>query len=105
MAAGRRAFERRVVVLGPGGRRPYRDEEWRGAIVSIERRGAIVSIEQGEIELERPGHAPRPFRRGDLLWLAGLGLSAIHNPGPFPAVLAATSRRRAPDRTPKRRPT
>jgi hypothetical protein len=96
MAAGRRAFERRVVVLGPGGRWPYRDEEWRGA---------IVSIEQGEIELERPGQAPCPFRRGDLLWLAGLGLSAIHNPGPFPAVLAATSRRRAPDRTPKRRPT
>ena len=78
------AFERRVVVLAPGSRHPYRAEEWHDA---------LVSIDNGEIRLERPGQPPRPFRRGDLLCLTGLGLCAIHNPGPLPAVLTALSRR------------
>jgi hypothetical protein len=77
------AFARRVVVLQPGARRPYRAEEWRDALVVVER---------GVIELERAGQGPRAFRRGDLLWLADLGLRAIHNPGPGPAVLMALTR-------------
>ena len=90
------AFERRVVVLSPGERRPYRAEEWGDA---------LVSIDSGEIRLEGAGKAPRPFCRGDLLWLGGLGLSAIHNPGPNPAVLIATSRRLPSDTFDERRPT
>ena len=78
------AFERRVVVIGPGDRRPYRVPEWRDA---------LVSIDSGEIELECAGQPPQRFRQGDLLWLGGLGLRAIHNPGPEPAVLTALARR------------
>jgi hypothetical protein len=80
-------FARRVVVLAPGDRRPYRAEEWGDA---------LVSIDSGEIQLEGRGQPPRPFRRGDLLWFEGLGLSAINNPGPEPAVLVVTSRTRRP---------
>jgi hypothetical protein len=78
------AFERRVVVLGPGGRHTYRPDEWRDA---------LVSVDSGEIELECAGQPPRAFRRGDLLCLADLELIAIHNSGPEPAVLTAVSRR------------
>jgi RNA polymerase sigma-70 factor (ECF subfamily) len=73
---------RRVVVLPPGGRHRYRVEDWRDALVWIER---------GEIEL---GCAGRPrFRQGDLLWLGDLCPNAIHNHGPVPAVLVAVWRR------------
>jgi hypothetical protein len=90
------AFERRVIVLAPGEHRPYRAEEWGDA---------LVSIDSGEIRLECAGKTPRPFRPGDLLWLGGLGLSAIHNPGPVPAVLIATSRRLHSATIDSRRPT
>jgi hypothetical protein len=78
------AFERRVVVVEPGGRRPYDEAEWRDA---------LVAIDSGAIRLEREGQPPRRFRQGDLLSFAGLGLSAIYNPGPEPAVLSAVSRK------------
>ena len=77
------AFARRVLVLPPGARRPCRDGEWKGT---------LVAINSGRIELERAGQPARRFQQGDLLWLGGLGLSAIHNPGPAPAILTAVSR-------------
>lgn len=88
------AFDRRVVVLPPGQRLAYSADEWRDALVSIDR-GAIL--------LECDTHAVRRFRRGDLLCLDGMGLTAIYNPGPEVAVLTATSRRLPPKRTEPRR--
>ncbi len=78
-------FALRVVVLGPGGRRAYDEAEWRGA---------IVVVEWGEIVLEPRAGSSYGFRRGDVLWLQGLALQALHNPGREPAVLAAVVRRR-----------
>jgi hypothetical protein len=80
-----RRFVRRVLVLAPGDRHPYRATEWRDALVVIER---------GQVELEFAGQSPRRFGREALLCFGGLGLSAIYNPGPDPAVLMAVWRRR-----------
>jgi hypothetical protein len=77
-------FELRVVTVAPGHRRDYDQAEWRDALVVVER---------GELELECLGGSRRCFRRGDVLWLEGLPLRALHNRGPEPAVLAAVSRR------------
>jgi hypothetical protein len=78
------AFVRHEVTVPPGGEHPYDPEEWRDA---------LVVVEHGEIELEcDAGHLAR-FRRGDILWLAGLPLRVLRNDGPEPAVLVAVSRR------------
>jgi quercetin dioxygenase-like cupin family protein len=92
--AGRRrlpaSFERREVTIAPGGTRPYDEAEWRDA---------IVVVEQGEIEVEGRCGTRRWFRRGDVLWLTGLPLRALHNHADVPAVLIAVSRRARPDIT------
>jgi hypothetical protein len=87
-------FQRRVVVLGPRDRRAYRPADWRDA---------IVLVDHGQIQLEFAGQPPRRFGRGALLCLGGLGLSAIYNHGPQPAVLIAVWRRPAPKQPPKQR--
>jgi hypothetical protein len=79
------AFELRVVAIAPGRARAYHEGEWRDALVFVER---------GEIELESACGSPR-FARGDVLWLIGLPLRALKNPGREPALLVAISRRRA----------
>jgi hypothetical protein len=78
-------FERRTVVIAPGCARAYDEAEWRDAIVVVER---------GQIELEFPGHGRLRFERGDVLWLDGLPLRALHNRRPGSAVLSAVARRR-----------
>jgi quercetin dioxygenase-like cupin family protein len=77
-------FEVRAVRVEPGGHRVYHGAEWSGA---------IVLVGHGEIELECLSGERRRFRRGDLLWLAGLPLRALHNHGRERAVLVAVSRR------------
>jgi hypothetical protein len=79
-----RAFVLRAVAVAPGGRRAYDEGEWRDAIVVVKR---------GEIELECLSGISHRFRRGDLLWLSGLPLRALHNRGGEPALLVAVSRR------------
>jgi hypothetical protein len=79
------SFERRVVVVAPGRQRAFDDAEWRDALVVVER---------GEIELVCLGGTCRRFGHGDVLWLIGLPVRTLHNPGREPAVLAAVSRRR-----------
>jgi hypothetical protein len=70
----------RVVEIPPGGARPYDGAEWLGALVFVDR---------GEIELEcRDGRRPR-FAGGAVLWLAGLPVRHVRNPGSVPAVLVA----------------
>jgi hypothetical protein len=78
------AFERRVVTIPAGCERAFDEREWRDAIVVVER---------GGVELECSGGSCHQFRRGDVLWLSGLPLSALRNPGREPAWLAAISRR------------
>jgi hypothetical protein len=77
------AYELRVVVLTRGVERPYEEAEWQGA---------LVVIEHGHIELEGLRGGRRRFRQGDVLWLSGLPLRALHNPGPEPALLVAVAR-------------
>ncbi|HKA87925.1 MAG TPA: hypothetical protein VKE22_09680 [Haliangiales bacterium] len=80
-----RDFEMRVVTLAPGCRDVLDDGEWQDA---------LLVVEQGDIDLERD-HAPRVrLHGGAVLWLWGLGLRALHNPGPVPTVLVAVQRRR-----------
>jgi quercetin dioxygenase-like cupin family protein len=80
-------FAKRVVTLEPGASRPYLAHEWHDA---------IVVVEAGEVQLECGDGGRRVFAAGAVLWLAGLGLLALHNAGAEPAVLVAVSRRRGP---------
>jgi hypothetical protein len=77
-------FSRRVVTLGPGSSVPYVEQEWRGAVVVVER---------GDVEFECQRGGLRRFGPGDVLWMDGLGLRHITNPGEEPTKLVAVSRR------------
>ncbi|CAN5505008.1 hypothetical protein BH20ACT2_BH20ACT2_05930 [soil metagenome] len=78
------SFALKVVVVAPGTARTYDEAEWRDA---------LVLVEHGRVELECCAGGRTGFGRGDLFWLAGLPLRALHNLGPEPAVLCAISRR------------
>jgi catechol 2,3-dioxygenase-like lactoylglutathione lyase family enzyme len=71
------------VELAVGEVRPFDEEAWRDAVVLVER---------GEIALVCAAGGRRTFRRGDVLWFAGLDLRELHNAGAGPAVLVAVSR-------------
>ncbi|MCW2882705.1 MAG: hypothetical protein JWQ95_6805 [Sphaerisporangium sp.] len=81
------SFELRTVVVAPGRARVYDEAEWRDAIVVVER---------GLIELCCTKGRRLEIGRGQVLWLHGLPVLALYNPGREPAVLAAVSRRTAP---------
>jgi quercetin dioxygenase-like cupin family protein len=78
------AFDVRVVEVAPGAERASHEAEWRDALVVVDR---------GEIELDCVGGSRRRFARGAVLWLGGLPLRALRNPGAEPAVLVAVTRR------------
>jgi glyoxylate utilization-related uncharacterized protein len=80
-------FLRRAVTIEPGEHRPYDPDEWWDA---------IVYVEDGEVDLECRAGATTRFTRGDILWLTGLPLCRLHNPGLEPARLVAVSRRDTP---------
>jgi hypothetical protein len=79
------AFQLREIAVAPGAERLYDEEEWRGALVVVER---------GEIELECLAGGSRRFATGAVLWLFGLPLRALHNRGAEPALVVAVSRKR-----------
>jgi hypothetical protein len=79
------AFQLRRITLGPGRRHAYDPWEWQDSLVVIER---------GEVELECLSGACRSFGGGDILWLAGLPVRALHNHGNDPALLVAVRRRK-----------
>jgi quercetin dioxygenase-like cupin family protein len=83
-----RGFELRVVTLSPGSQLPYAEAEWEDSLVVVER---------GRVDLECMAGGRRRFRPGDLIWLVGLRLRAVHNPADEPAVLVAIRRRTATD--------
>jgi hypothetical protein len=78
-------FEVALVTIAPGGNRTYDPAEWADALVVVER---------GEIELECTHGGPLRFVAGEMLWLCGLGVRALHNPGSRPALITAFRRRR-----------
>lgn len=78
------SFERRVVIVAPGGTRPFHEDEWSDA---------LIIVDSGEIELEGLSGRRYIFGQGDVLWLVGLPLRALHNRGNEPAVLVAVARR------------
>jgi hypothetical protein len=76
-------YERRIVHLAPGRSLAHDEAGWRDA---------IVVVAYGIVEVEGRAGGRRPFRRGDVLFLAGPGLRALHNRGPGPAVLVGVRR-------------
>jgi hypothetical protein len=76
-------FAVRPVAVAPGSTLPYVEGEWRDA---------LVVVEGGEIELESVNGRRLRFANGDVLWLSGLPLRALHNTGAEPVLLAAVSR-------------
>jgi hypothetical protein len=76
-------FAQRVLTLPPGTSRRYAEAEWVDA---------IVLVATGVIEVEGVGGSRQCFERGDLLWLTGLPVQALHNASDRPAVLVAVSR-------------
>ena len=77
-------FERHVVTVAAGERRRYDQAEWDDA---------LVVVQAGPVELEGLTGRRFRFQRGDILWLTGVRLRALHNPGPTPVVLVALRRR------------
>jgi quercetin dioxygenase-like cupin family protein len=77
-------FRLRGVTLAPGSSRPFREEEWDDALVVVER---------GELELECNAGGRRRFGAGAVMWLQGMNLRTLHNPGAEATVLSAVSRR------------
>jgi hypothetical protein len=76
-------FDVRRVVVSPGVERLFVEAEWRDA---------IVVVESGGLELESRTGVRWRFARGDVLWLIGLPLRALHAYGQTPTVLIAASR-------------
>ena len=77
-------FRRLQVIIAPGRVLPYRRSAWRDAIVVVER---------GSIELLCSDGRRYGFGCGDVLWLDGLPVRCLRNPGHTRAVLVAVSRR------------
>jgi hypothetical protein len=89
-------FRVRTVILPPQTVRRVDQGAWRDALVTVER---------GEVEVVGEHGARSRFVSGDVLWLAGLPVRELRNPGLAPAVLQAVSRRpRLARRPPRRRP-
>ena len=84
----RRAAFARSAVTGSaaGASRPHREADWEGA---------LVVVEDGVIELECVRGGRRRFETGAVLWLSGIPLVAMHNPGPTAALVVAVFRRGA----------
>lgn len=78
------SFRTTVVTIACGDTRTYDDAEWHDA---------LVIVAAGEVDLECPAGGRHRFRPGNLLWLTGLGLRALHSVGAEPVVLVAVSRR------------
>ena len=80
------SFRSRTVTIRPGGTRPYEEAEWRDALVVVECGAVVVECHAG---------GRRTFRAGEILWLTGMGVRALHNEEQESAVLVAVSRRAA----------
>jgi len=78
------AFRRRTVTIPAQETVPYVAEHWRGAIVTIQR---------GSVDLCCVRGGRRRFGEGAILFMDGLALESLRNPGVDDVVLVAVSRR------------
>ncbi len=78
-----RTVDLRLVSIPAGGAKPFVAAEWDDS---------LVVVEQGSVELECVRGGRRAFATGAVMFLTGLPLRTIHNPGPETALLAAVSR-------------
>jgi quercetin dioxygenase-like cupin family protein len=78
------SFRSRTVTIRPGATRPYEEAEWRDALVVVENGVVVVECHAG---------GRRTFGTGEVLWLTGMGVRALHNEGQESVVLVAVSRR------------
>lgn len=85
-----RWVHRHVIVIEPGGARPYDESEWRDA---------LVVVEEGEVTLECTRGGFTTFRSGDILWLVDVPLRTLRNLGRDRAVVVAVSRQDRPGQT------
>lgn len=77
-------FERGELVLAPGAERVFVVAEWVGA---------LVVVTAGVLELVCAAGVRRRFGAGAMLWLAGLPVESVRNPGDEPVVLLVLARR------------
>jgi len=89
-------FRSREITLAPGTTLSYDESEWQDSLVVVER---------GTLELLGTDGSRTRFGRSGILWLTGLALRALHNPGSQTAVLRAVSRRPDPRHGAPGRPT
>jgi len=78
------AFVRRVVEVAPGSTLAVDPVDWCGA---------VVVVREGVVHLRLRSGVQQRFATRDVLWLAGLDVRDLHNPGPDPAVLVSVRRR------------
>lgn len=78
------AFRRRAVTIPAQETVPYVAEDWVGA---------LVMIECGSVDLCCVRGGRRRFVEGAILFMEGLDLVSLHNPGLDDVVLVALSRR------------
>ena len=78
------AIRQRTVTIRPQDTVPYVAQDWHDA---------LVVIEVGEVDLCCVRGGRRRFGKGAILFLEGLALKALHNPGLEDVVLIALSRR------------
>jgi FAD/FMN-containing dehydrogenase len=76
-------FDRDRVILAPGAELALVEPGWEDR---------MIVVEAGEIELECRGGATVRFVRGDLLFVRGLAVRLIRNPGQMSAVLVTVER-------------
>jgi quercetin dioxygenase-like cupin family protein len=81
-------FDVQVTIVAAGREHPWREADWRDALVVVER---------GRVEVECTGGMSLTFGPGAVLWLAGLPVRSLRGAGPEPAVLAAVRRCEAHD--------
>lgn len=74
----------RTILITPGGERSYVAEEWTDA---------LVLIQDGHLELLCRRGSRRRFAPGSVLWLTGLPLRSLLNPGKVTTRLVAVARR------------
>lgn len=80
----------REIRISPGSGRRYEDQDWWGA---------LVLVQVGSVELETMSGARASFSAGSILFLAGLRLRLLRNPGSVTTVLRTIIRKYRPDET------
>ncbi len=76
-------FVRRVTELAPGGSLGFDPADWRGA---------VVVVREGVVELRLRSGVHHRLAAREVLWLAGLDVHEVHNPGLVVATLVSVRR-------------